>query len=157
LNFLKNYYYLLLIISFLAALIWCFGYKGLGKLVLTKIWSTAGALLAVTLIYYNLSERLKRWSLKLKRKGRDSTVPRQFHEDSLALCHSAVHGDCSAEPAGTFESAKGHNVFPMFQLGDTRVTPWIIINAIVILLTFVFASRLLQAYLDYKVYPSYWG
>jgi len=44
--------------------------------------------------------------------------------------------------------------FPMFRLGDTQVTPWIIIKAIVIFLAFVFASRLLQAYLDYKVYPT---
>jgi small-conductance mechanosensitive channel len=154
LNFLRNYYYLLLIISFLAALIWCFGYKGLGKLVLTKIWSTAGALLAVTLIYYNLSERLKRWSLKLK--ARDETAQFLVSSMKTLLLYATLLFTVIAvlNLLGLLNPLKGIMSFPMFQLGDTRVTPWIIINAIVILLTFVFASRLLQAYLDYKVYPS---
>jgi small-conductance mechanosensitive channel len=44
--------------------------------------------------------------------------------------------------------------FPIFQLGETNVTLWTIATAVLILVGFIFASRLLQAYLDYKVYPS---
>jgi small-conductance mechanosensitive channel len=44
--------------------------------------------------------------------------------------------------------------FPLIQLGQTKVTLWIIIKAVLILLAFVYASRLLQAYLDYKIYPK---
>jgi small-conductance mechanosensitive channel len=44
--------------------------------------------------------------------------------------------------------------FPIFRLGVTQVTPWLIIKAVVILLAFVYASRLLQSYLDYKIYPA---
>jgi small-conductance mechanosensitive channel len=44
--------------------------------------------------------------------------------------------------------------FPIFELEDTQLTLWIIVKAALILLSFVYASRLLQAYLDYKVYPS---
>jgi small-conductance mechanosensitive channel len=39
-------------------------------------------------------------------------------------------------------------------LGQTTVTCWTILKAILILFAFVFFSRLIQAYLDYKVYPS---
>jgi small-conductance mechanosensitive channel len=153
-NFLKNYYYLLLIVSFLAALIWCFGYQGLGKLVLTKIWFTAGALLAITLIYYNLTERLKRWSLKLS--ARDETAQFLVRSMKTLLLYATVLFTAIAvlNLLGLLNPLKSIMSFPMFKLGDTRVTPWIIINAVVILLAFVFASRLLQAYLDYKVYPT---
>jgi small-conductance mechanosensitive channel len=44
--------------------------------------------------------------------------------------------------------------FPIFQLSGTQLSLWIILKAILILLGFVFASRLLQAYLDYKIYPQ---
>jgi small-conductance mechanosensitive channel len=44
--------------------------------------------------------------------------------------------------------------FPVFILGTTGVTLWIILEAILILLAFIYSSRLLQAYLDYRVYPA---
>jgi len=45
--------------------------------------------------------------------------------------------------------------FPMFQLGTTTITFWLIIRAILILVAIVYASRLAQAYFDYKIYPSF--
>jgi small-conductance mechanosensitive channel len=45
--------------------------------------------------------------------------------------------------------------FPIFQLQDTSVTLWIIVKAALILMAFIFLSRLAQTYLDYKVYPSF--
>jgi small-conductance mechanosensitive channel len=44
--------------------------------------------------------------------------------------------------------------FPVATLGTTPITLWLILKAALILLAFVFASRLLQAYLDYRVYPA---
>jgi small-conductance mechanosensitive channel len=45
--------------------------------------------------------------------------------------------------------------FPIFHLGDTIITFWLIVIAILILLSIVYASRLIQAYFDYKIYPSF--
>jgi small-conductance mechanosensitive channel len=45
--------------------------------------------------------------------------------------------------------------FPIVQLGDTTVTFWLIVRAILILLAIVYVSRLAQAYFDYKLYPSF--
>jgi len=67
-GFIRNNYYLILGLSYLSALLWCFGYPKLGKLVLSKIWLTLGALLLITLGYYHLKEYLKRWSQKLRRR-----------------------------------------------------------------------------------------
>jgi small-conductance mechanosensitive channel len=44
--------------------------------------------------------------------------------------------------------------FPVFKIGDKLITFWVVIKAALVLLTFVFASRLIQAYCDYKVYPK---
>ena len=44
--------------------------------------------------------------------------------------------------------------FPVVSLGQTPVTLWIILKAVLILAGFFYVSHLLQAYLDYKVYPA---
>ena len=44
--------------------------------------------------------------------------------------------------------------FNVLRLGDNIVTLWVIIKAVLILVAFIFLSRVLQAYLDYKVYPK---
>jgi small-conductance mechanosensitive channel len=154
LSFLKNYYYPLLAVSYLAALIWCFGYQRLGRLVLTKIWLTAGSLLAIALIYYSLNERLKRWSQKPQ--ARDEAARFLVRSIKTLLLYATVLSTIIVmlNLLGLLNPIETIMSFPIFQLGDTRVTPWIIIEGVVVLLAFVFASRLLQAYLDYKIYPA---
>jgi small-conductance mechanosensitive channel len=44
--------------------------------------------------------------------------------------------------------------FPILHIGTHAVTMWIIIKAALIFVAFIYAFRLLQAYLDYKIYPS---
>ncbi|MFH1490664.1 MAG: hypothetical protein ABII06_17280, partial [Pseudomonadota bacterium] len=44
--------------------------------------------------------------------------------------------------------------FPILLMGDNPVSFWIILKAVLILVGFIFASRLLQAYLNYKIYPT---
>jgi small-conductance mechanosensitive channel len=44
--------------------------------------------------------------------------------------------------------------FPVVELGTTQVTLWLMLKAVIILLAFIYGARLLQAYLDYKIYPS---
>jgi small-conductance mechanosensitive channel len=45
--------------------------------------------------------------------------------------------------------------FPVIKVGATGVTIWIVVKSLLILFFFIYASRLLQAYLDYKVYPAF--
>jgi small-conductance mechanosensitive channel len=154
LNFLESYYYPLLIVSFLAALLWCFGYASLGRLLLTKIWFTLGALLALTLIYHKINEALRVWSQQLD-KG-DETAQFLIRSLKTLLLYAAVlfTAIIVLNLLGLLNPLERIMSFTMFRLGDTQVTPWIIIKAIIILLAFVFASRLLQGYLDFKVYPT---
>jgi small-conductance mechanosensitive channel len=45
--------------------------------------------------------------------------------------------------------------FPVVTIGKAGITIWVVIKALLILFFFIYASRLLQAYLDYKVYPAF--
>ncbi|MFH1490665.1 MAG: hypothetical protein ABII06_17285 [Pseudomonadota bacterium] len=65
LKFLRSYYFPLMGVSFIASLLWCFGYENFGRLILTKIWFTAGALFIILLVFHGLDRWLKRWSDKL--------------------------------------------------------------------------------------------
>ncbi|HEJ83763.1 MAG TPA: mechanosensitive ion channel [Desulfobacteraceae bacterium] len=153
LSFLGNYYYLLLTASFLASLLWCFGYGRLGRLVLTKIWFTVGALLAISLIHNSLREPLNRWSRRLEPGDETARFLVRSMKNLLLYASVLFTAIVVLNLLGLLNPLERIMSFPIFQLGDTRVTPWIIIKAVVILLAFVFASRLLQAYLDYKIYP----
>jgi len=45
--------------------------------------------------------------------------------------------------------------FPIFHLGDTTITFWLVVMAVLVLVAFFYVSRLAQAYFDYKLYPSF--
>ncbi len=154
LGFLGNYYYPLLMVSYSAALIWCFGYQTLGKLVLSKIWLTVFALLAVSFIYYSLSERLNRWSRKLQPRDEAAQFLVRTMRILLRYVTLLLTAIVLLNLLGLLKPLETIMSFPIFRLGDTPVSLWLMIKAVVILLAFVFASRLLQAYLDYKIYPT---
>jgi small-conductance mechanosensitive channel len=44
--------------------------------------------------------------------------------------------------------------FPLIHLGQAPISIWLLIKAAVILVAFIYLTRLLQAYLNYKVYPN---
>ena len=123
-------------------------------MVLSKIWFTLIALLAIGVVYHGISERLKRWSMKLQK--RDETAQLLARSTKTILVYGAVLFTVIVvlNLLGLLNPMERIMSFPIFQLGTTQVTLWIIIKAIVILLAFVFASRLLQAYFDYKIYPA---
>jgi hypothetical protein len=54
-KFFGRYYFPVLFVSFIAALLWCFGYRALGQLVLIKIWFTAAAFVLIMLLYNTLA------------------------------------------------------------------------------------------------------
>ena len=151
--FLRKYYYPLVFISFLAALLWCIGFKDLGKMVLTKIWFTLSAFLILMVAYHAISEKVKTWSKKLDAK--DDTAWILANSMNSLLRYAVIVGSLVIFLGllGLLNPIQRLMSFPIFQLGTSMVTLWIIAKALLILLAFIFASRLLQSYLDYKVYP----
>lgn len=153
-DFVAASYYLLLIISFIAALLWCFGYRTLGSVVLFKIWFTGAALVAVVFLHHALVGSLKAWSEGLD--SRDEAAQLLVRSLRTLLVYVTVLAAVVIvlDLLGLFNPLRRLMSFPIFEIEATSVTLWVIFKAILIILAFVFVSRLAQAYLDYKVYPA---
>jgi len=152
---LNRYYYPLIGVSFVLALLWCFGFREVGSLLLVKIWSTAGALILLSLVYHLLRIWLHRWAEKIT-ADEDSA---QFLVDSvrsfLMYATAVAAAALLLDMIGLLEPIERVLSFPVLKVGKTGITIWVMIKALLVLFFFTYASRLLQAYLDYKVYPAF--
>lgn len=153
-SFLERYYFPLLLVSFLAALLWCFGYQALGKLVLVKIWFTGLSIVLVTLLYHRLGIYLNGW---LQRLDRSEEEGRRFVGTLRALLKYGTFVAVAVillNMLGLLYPLQRLLSFPIFHFGETTLTFWLIIRALLLLTLIYFLSRLAQTYFDYKVYPS---
>jgi len=151
---LTTWYYPLLGISLLAALLWCFGYRNFGRIVLHKIWFTGAAFMAIMVAYHILSGWLRKWR---ERTGSKDEAARLFISSlKTLLVYTTILASFGVvlNLLGLADLVERLMSFPLFHLGENVVTLWIIVNAVLILLVFIFGTRLVQSYLDYKVYPS---
>ena len=154
-RFLEKYYFPLLIVSFLGALLWCFGYKALGRLILVKIWFTGAAFVLIMLLYQALQRFLNEWLLSLDRADEDARVFIGALRSILKYATVLAVLIVVLNMLGILNPLQRMMSFPIFSIGGTTVTFWVIVLAILILLVVVHVSRLVQAYFDYKVYPSF--
>ena len=154
-KFLERYYFPLLLVSFLAALLWCFGYRAFGRLVLIKIWFTGAAFILIMLLFNSLKHYLDNWYRRLDRTDEDARIFVGALRSILKYATVVATLIIVLNMLGLLNPLQRIMSFPIFQLGDTAVTFWLIVKAILILLTIFYVSRLAQSYFDYKVYPSF--
>ena len=154
-RFLERYYFPLLLVSFLAALLWCVGYQALGRLVLIKIWFTAAAFVLIMLIYHYLQRFLKTWFQRLDHTDENARLFVSTLQSVLKYVTIAATLIIGLNMLGLLNPLQRIMSFPIFQLGDTTVTFWLIVMAVLSLLAIFSVSRLAQSYFDYKVYPSF--
>jgi len=151
---LNKFYYPFIFLSFMMALLWCIGYKQLGSVFVINTWSSVGTYLLIMLIYHRIRERLGKWQT-----GKDvSDEAAQFLSQSFRqlLLYATVLSTITIilHILGLLDLLERVISFPVVKLTNTQVTLWMMIKAIIILLAFIYAARLLQAYLDYKIYPT---
>ncbi len=151
---MDRFYYPFIVFSFAVALLWCLGYRQFGRVVLLKTWITVVAYLLIMWIYHVLRGFLTKWYAD--KDPRNETVGFLFRSLRIMLLYAT--GTATAiivlNLLGVLDPLQRLMSFPVATLGTTPITLWLILKAALILLAFVFASRLLQAYLDYRVYPS---
>ena len=152
---LSRFYYPFIILSFIVALLWCLGYRQLGRVVLLKTWYTAGAYVLIMLVYHHLTVRLEKWHTGRDRS--DDTVRLLYKSLKSLLLYATITAATGIvlNLLGLLGPLVQIISFPVAKIGTNDITLWIIIKAVLILLAFVFSTRLLQAYLDYRVYPSF--
>jgi small-conductance mechanosensitive channel len=154
-RFLERYYLPLLIVSFLAALLWCFGYKDLGRLVLIKIWFSGVMYVFIMFFYHTVRRSLNIWFQRLDHTDETALMLAGALRAILKYATVVATLIIILYMLGLLDPLQRIMSFPILQLGDTNITFWIIVRAILILVAIVYVSRLAQAYFDYKIYPSF--
>ena len=151
---LNRIYYPFIFLSFITALLWCIGYKQLGRAVLIKIWASGGAYLLIMLAYHKIRDWLQKWYAD--KDVSDEAAQFLFQSFRTMLSYATVLATIGIilNLLGLLDLVERVISFPVVELGTTQVTLWLMIKAVIILLAFIYAARLLQAYLDYKIYPS---
>ncbi|MDP4858318.1 MAG: mechanosensitive ion channel, partial [Desulfobacterales bacterium] len=151
---MDRFFYLFVVFSFVVALLWCLGYRQFGRVVLLKTWSTVAAYLLIMWAYHLLRGWLIKWYAD--KDPRNESASFLFRSLKTMLLYATVTATViiTLNLIGLLNPLQRLMSFPVATLGTTPLTLWLILKAALILLAFVFASRLLQAYLDYRVYPA---
>jgi small-conductance mechanosensitive channel len=152
-QYLDRFYYPLILFSLLMGFLWCLGYRNLGQVVLVKTWSSIVAYLVIMTAYHVLRNRLHRWSAQAGYGDEAANKLYRSYRGLLLYATILAVAMVVLNLIGLFDLLRRVMSFPVFNLGDNLITFWTILKAVLILLAFIFASRFLQAYLDYKVYP----
>jgi small-conductance mechanosensitive channel len=151
---LSRFYYPFIFLSFITALLWCIGYRQLGRVVLIKIWSSGGAYLFIMLAYHQIRGWLQKWHVAKDADDEAAQFLFQSFRTLLSYATALATIGIILNLLGLLDLIQRVFSFPVVELGTTQVTLWLILKAVIILLAFIYTSRLLQAYLDYKIYPS---
>jgi small-conductance mechanosensitive channel len=151
---MDRFFYPFIILSFVVALLWCLGYRQFGRVVLLKTWSTVGAYLLIMVAYHIIRGWLIKWYAD--KDPRNESASFLFRSLKTMLLYATVTATAIIilNLIGLLDPLQRLMSFPVATLGTTPITLWLILKAALILLAFVFTSRLLQAYLDYHVYPA---
>lgn len=153
-NLFQRFYIPIVLLSLVLALLWSIGYRTLGRVLLVKIWASAGAYIAIMVIYHLLRKALELRHAKADTSNEAAVLVYKSLKSLLVYCTTIASVLVVLNLLGLLGLIEQAMSFPVFQMGKTAVTLWIIVKAGLIITAFVFLSRLSQAYLDYRVYPA---
>jgi small-conductance mechanosensitive channel len=153
LGLLERYYSALIGVSFVLALAWCFGFREFGSLVLVRIWSTIGALGLLAMVYHALRLGLNRWAERLPATAESARELVRTARSLLVYGSGLAATVVILNMLGLLGPIERLLSFPLVKVGNVALTFWTMIQAALVLVFFVYASRFLQAYLDYKIFP----
>ena len=154
-GFLNRAYFPLALLTVLTGVLWCFGYQRLSEDVLIKTWGVGGAYIAIMLSYRFLFKRLLQWS-EIKEHLLDEEAQTFFRSARAFLKYGtvAIGTLIILHLLGLSRPLNDVLSLPVYTIGETPLSFLVFFEAGFILVTFVYVSRLLEAYLDYKIYPS---
>jgi len=151
---LERYYFPAIFLTFLTGLLWCAGFHRLCLALWPKTWAVAGSFLGIMLAYHILLGWLRKWIEK--REAEDPKARPVYNSVRALLLYATVFVILliTTDLLGVLDLIQRALSFPVLRVGETPLSMWTFIKAIFILLAFLFLSRLLRAFLDYRVYPS---
>lgn len=156
-TFLKNldrFYYPVVVITFLTGILWCFGFKQFSVVFWTKTWAVVGVYIGFSLVYHLLIKRLDKWAEASGAKDEHTRFFIKSLKGLILYVAVIVTGLVMLDLLGGLDPLRRVMSFPLLTLGNSVLSIWVMAKAMLILLAFIYASRLICAYLNYKVYPS---
>ncbi len=151
---IRKYYYPLILFSLLLAVLWTLGYRSLGRTLLVKIWSSGAAYLIMMVAYHLFLNALLLWHNRVDKENEAAQLVYRSLKSLLLYSVSIATIIIVLNLLGLLGLIEQAMSFQVFQLGKSQISLWILLKAALIIVAFVFFSRLSQAYLDYKVYPA---
>nr|MDJ0885462.1 mechanosensitive ion channel [Desulfobacterales bacterium] len=130
-----------------------FGYANLGRIVIVKIWSSGAAFVLIMLVYHAARTALLRRSRALSRHDEAGHTLHRSLNSLLLYATVVATASVVLNLLGLLAVLRTVMSIPVLVMGGAVITLWTILSAVIILLAFFFASRLLRAYLDYRIYP----
>jgi len=152
-NALERYYFPVIFFTFLTGLMWCFGYHRFATTLWTKTWAVAGSFVLIMIGYHVLSGLLNRWVDKKDVEDEEA----KFLFGALRSLLLYITGLAAVLVAlhllGLLGPLQDILSLPILTIGKTSLSVWILGKALIILIAILYVTRLLQAYLTYKIYP----
>ena len=121
---------------------------------LVRPWSLAGAYVAIMLLYHMFRGPLKRWSERMDNSNEAGQMLLQSLRVLLLYATVTTTALIFFKLLGIFEPFQRIMSFPVLEIGGRPFSLWVFLEAGLTLFAFIYISRLLQAYLEYKVYPA---
>jgi small-conductance mechanosensitive channel len=156
-SFLKGfgrYYYPVMGLTFLTGVMWCFGYKRFSTVLWTKTWAIAGVYIGFSVVYHLVIRRLQRWEEKIDKADEHARAFVQSLKGFILYISITVTVLVMADLLGILEPVRRVISFPLFSVGSSALSLWIIAKAGLLLVIFFYATRMLCSWLNYRVYPS---
>ena len=151
---LTRYYFPAIFLTFLTGILWCLGYRDLCLAIWRMTWAVVGAFLGILVAYHILHGWLRQWAVK--RQMTDEAVLALYRALRSLLLYATVITllVVTLKLLGLSNPIQRILSFPVLKIGGSPLSLWTLLKAATILLAFFFFSRLLRAWLDYKVHPS---
>ncbi len=149
-----RYYYPVMGLTLLTGVMWCFGYKRFSTVLWTKTWAIAGVYIGFSVVYHLVIRRLQRWEQQIDKADEHARAFVQSLKGFVLYISITITVLVMANLLGILEPIRRVISFPLFSIGSSGLSLWIIAKAALILVIFLYATRMLCSWLNYRVYPS---
>ncbi len=151
---LDRHYYLAILMTFLSGILWCIGFKYFSKTLWIKTWAIAGVYVGFSLIYHTLMKRFQKWSDGVELSDEKTHTLIRSLKMLMFYVTIILAILVMMNLLGVMAPIRKIMSFSIISIGGSILSLWVLLEASLMLAAFFYASRLLCAYLGYKVYPS---
>jgi len=151
---LTRFYFPAIFLTFLTGILWCIGYHDLCLAIWRMTWAVVGAFLGIMVAYHVLHGGLRQWARK---KGvADAAAQALYQSLNSVLLYLTVITLLlvTLKLLGLSDPIRRILSFPVLEIGGSPLSLWTLLKAAIILAAFAYFSRLIRAWLDYRIHPS---